>query len=154
MRAQWEALGVATEKGYVTVDGFRWYWAQILAVDRPNDLAILDVPLLMDRPGASLCQADPPIGSIVIAAGHHLGDPELSLTVGVYTRPNRVSAQVSFGVSGGGAFVEEDGQWRLVGIVVTVKISRAGALWHEAGLVPLDRIRAFVDANSRGDSDE
>lgn len=57
------------------------------------------------------------------------------------------NAQVIFGNSGGAAFVRANNTWCLAGIPSRVAMSRASAVEHMSWIVPIERIRVFLNRN-------
>jgi hypothetical protein len=124
---------VETEEGFVTKA------AQVVASDEATDVAVLIVGVRAKYVAQVWKGGDVPLFSKCYAVGiSPLGIPisnhgeVLALKDGLYY----VDAFVYFGYSGGGLFVEEDGDWKLAGVLVGV-----GSL----GPYPLFNLGVVVD---------
>ena len=125
-------------------DGARLGSAKTIRIGVDEDLALLETDVDINWiPIGEL----PPRDSYAFAVGYPGGMGEW-VTVGfiqllkddlIYT-----SAPISYGNSGGGLFVIQDGYYVLVGVASIVLVSYSGIVTHVNGFVDTNKIRTFL----------
>lgn len=131
--------------------------ATVTRIDEKVDIAVLRVE--MGCPCVPLADTQAEVDEQVVVVGYPLNS-DVQRQVATYGRAQGVAgvhlvltAAVAPGNSGGGVFIERDGQWRLAGVLVEVTClpgwfgECVGHVNHLSKAVELVTLRKFVEAS-------
>src|SRR3990167_4080127 len=140
--------------------GERYLVGKAFAV-KDNDVVDLAIVVLKDeivRNYASVSSTEPLQDEIVVVVGYPLGITEV-VTIGRFQglvdKHYLVTAQATFGNSGGGVFVIRDGHYELLGIASYMAASGWGqTIEHLIFFVTNSNIEVFLDRTSQPEEAE
>ncbi len=112
-----------------------------LSVHGSKDAAVLTFLSSRPVPLVTLSYRAPRFGEVVYVAGYGGGGGALWLAQGLVSGPDRCTAPIYFGDSGG-AVINQSG--RVLGIIVSMEASLYGPISHHCRLVPLHHVRRWL----------